>query len=67
MKSINKHYLSAAVIAVSLALPGKPALAQSSEIVVGISITTTGPAAALGPSATRSNSWPSRSAGCRSR
>src|SRR6201747_1690372 len=45
---MNKFYLSAAVIAASLALPGKPALAQSSEIVIGISITTTGPAAALG-------------------
>ena len=32
----------------SLALPGLPALAQSNEIVIGISITTTGPAAALG-------------------
>ena len=48
MKSINRLYLSAAVIASLLALPGKPALAQSSEIVVGISISTTGPAAALG-------------------
>src|ERR1700691_2487554 len=48
MKSINKLYLSAAFIAASLALPGRPALAQSSEIVIGISITTTGPAAALG-------------------
>ena len=48
MKSINRLYLSAAVIASLLALPEKPALAQSSEIVIGISITTTGPAAALG-------------------
>ena len=48
MKSMNKLYLSAIVIAASLGLPGKPALAQSSEIVIGISITTTGPAAALG-------------------
>src|SRR6202161_1582920 len=48
MRSINQLYLSAAVIAASLALPGRPALAQSSEIVIGISITTTGPAAALG-------------------
>ena len=30
MKSINKLYLSAAVIAASLALPEKPTLAQSS-------------------------------------
>src|ERR1700691_6425433 len=48
MKSINKLYLSAAFIAASLALPGRPALAQSSEIVIGISISTTGPGAALG-------------------
>src|ERR1700734_639034 len=48
MNSMKKFYFSAAIVAVSLALPGKPALAQSSEIVVGISITTTGPAAALG-------------------
>src|SRR6202166_3208694 len=48
MKSMKKLYLSAAVIAASLALPGLPALAQSNEIVIGISISTTGPAAALG-------------------
>ncbi|MBN9043890.1 MAG: branched-chain amino acid ABC transporter substrate-binding protein [Rhizobiales bacterium 62-47] len=36
--------------AAALALPGlmAPALAQSNEIVIGISVTTTGPAAALG-------------------
>jgi branched-chain amino acid transport system substrate-binding protein len=45
---MKKFYLSAAVIAASLALPGLPALAQTSEIVIGITITTTGPAAALG-------------------
>jgi branched-chain amino acid transport system substrate-binding protein len=45
---MKKFYLSAAVIAASLALPGLPALAQTSEITVGISITTTGPGAALG-------------------
>jgi branched-chain amino acid transport system substrate-binding protein len=43
---MKKFLLSAAVAAV-LALPGA-ALAQSNEIVIGISITTTGPAAALG-------------------
>jgi branched-chain amino acid transport system substrate-binding protein len=48
MKTMKKLYLSAAVIAASLALRGLPALAQSNEIVIGISITTTGPAAALG-------------------
>jgi branched-chain amino acid transport system substrate-binding protein len=43
---MKKFLLSAAVAAV-LALPGA-ALAQSNEIVIGISICTTGPAAALG-------------------
>src|SRR6476620_8337995 len=45
---MNKFYLSAAVVAASLTLPAVPALAQSNEIVIGISVTTTGPAAALG-------------------
>ena len=45
---MNKFYLSAAAIAVSLALPALPASAQTSEIVIGITVTTTGPAAALG-------------------
>ncbi len=43
---MKKYLLSAAVAAV-LALPGA-ALAQTNEIVIGITITTTGPAAALG-------------------
>src|SRR5689334_643894 len=43
---MKKYLLSAAVAAV-LALPGA-ALAQTNEIVIGISISTTGPAAALG-------------------
>jgi branched-chain amino acid transport system substrate-binding protein len=43
---MKKFLLSAAVAAV-LALPGA-ALAQSNEIVIGITVTTTGPAAALG-------------------
>ncbi len=42
---MKKFYLSAAAIAASLALP---AMAQTNEITIGISITTTGPAAALG-------------------
>src|SRR5260370_5424587 len=46
--SMNRFYLSAAVVAASLALPGLPAFAQTSEITIGITITTTGPAAALG-------------------
>src|SRR5882672_11322868 len=45
---MKKFYLSAAVIATALALPELPAMAQSSEIVIGITVTTTGPAAALG-------------------
>jgi branched-chain amino acid transport system substrate-binding protein len=40
--------MSAAAIAAALALPGSPALAQTNEIVIGITIVTTGPAAALG-------------------
>ena len=42
-----KKYLLSAAIAAVLALPGA-ALAQTNEIVIGITITTTGPAAALG-------------------
>jgi branched-chain amino acid transport system substrate-binding protein len=45
---MKKLYVSAAVIAASLALPGLPALTQTNEIVIGISTSTTGPAAALG-------------------
>src|ERR1700759_3788780 len=45
---MNKVYLSAAAIAAALAMPALPALAQSNEITIGISICTTGPAAALG-------------------
>jgi branched-chain amino acid transport system substrate-binding protein len=45
---MGKFHLSAAVIALALALPALPAAAQTSEITIGISISTTGPAAALG-------------------
>src|SRR3954464_6451956 len=45
---MKKVYLSAAVIAAKVGLPGLPAMAQTSEITIGITITTTGPAAALG-------------------
>jgi branched-chain amino acid transport system substrate-binding protein len=45
---MKKFYLSAAAIAASVALPGLPAMAQTNEITIGITITTTGPAAALG-------------------
>src|SRR5215471_18574560 len=42
-----KKFLLSAAVAAALALPGV-ALAQGNEIVIGISISTTGPAAALG-------------------
>src|SRR5512140_1212859 len=45
---MKKFYLSAAVIAASVALPGLPAMAQTNEITIGITVSTTGPAAALG-------------------
>jgi branched-chain amino acid transport system substrate-binding protein len=45
---MKKFYLSAAVIAASLALPCLAAMAQTNEITIGITISTTGPAAALG-------------------
>src|ERR1700754_3333883 len=45
---MKKAFLSAAAVAAALALPGSVALAQTNEIVIGISISTTGPAAALG-------------------
>jgi branched-chain amino acid transport system substrate-binding protein len=45
---MKKAFLSAAAFAAAIALPGSPALAQSNEITIGISVTTTGPAAALG-------------------
>lgn len=41
-------FWSAAAIAAAFALPAAPAAAQTSEITIGISISTTGPAAALG-------------------
>src|SRR6201991_1848752 len=45
---MKKAFLSAAAIVAALALPGSPAWAQTNEITIGISISTTGPAAALG-------------------
>src|SRR3981189_2945010 len=47
---MKKFYLSAAALAAAIALPGlrAPVLAQTSEITIGITVTTTGPAAALG-------------------
>src|SRR6202000_2497482 len=45
---MKKAFLSAVALAAVFALPGTPAGAQTNEITVGISISTTGPAAALG-------------------
>ena len=45
---MKKAFLSAAAVVAALALPGLPALAQTNEITIGITIVTTGPAAALG-------------------
>jgi branched-chain amino acid transport system substrate-binding protein len=45
---MKRIHLSAAVIAASVALPGLPAQAQTNEITIGITVTTTGPAAVLG-------------------
>src|SRR6266702_1171551 len=47
-KRMRRALLSAAAIAAVLTLPGTPARAQTNEITIGITITTTGPAAALG-------------------
>src|SRR6516225_6271305 len=48
MKRMKRVLLSAAALAAALALPGSPASAQTNEITIGITIVTTGPAAALG-------------------
>src|ERR1700687_5428212 len=45
---MKRFYLSAAVLAASVALPALPAMAQTNEITIGIPLTTTGPGAALG-------------------
>jgi branched-chain amino acid transport system substrate-binding protein len=45
---MRNFHLSAAVVAAAFALPAWPAAAQTSEIIIGISLCTTGPAAALG-------------------
>jgi branched-chain amino acid transport system substrate-binding protein len=45
---MKKTFLSAASIVLALALPGSPANAQTNEITIGITLTTTGPGAALG-------------------
>src|SRR5438874_2983341 len=45
---MKRAFLSAASAVAALALAGAPAAAQTNEITVGITVTTTGPAAALG-------------------
>jgi branched-chain amino acid transport system substrate-binding protein len=45
---MKRAFLSAAAIAAALAMPGTQAAAQTNEITIGISLTTTGPGAALG-------------------
>src|SRR5690242_6003330 len=45
---MKKTLLSAEAFAAALAPPGSPASAQSNEITIGITTTTTGPGAALG-------------------
>ena len=45
---MKKAYLAAAAIALALALPGSSVRAETNEIVIGITITTTGRGAALG-------------------
>jgi branched-chain amino acid transport system substrate-binding protein len=45
---MKRAFLSAAVLALTAALPGSPAMAETGEITIGITICTTGPAAALG-------------------
>lgn len=45
---MKKSLLSAAAVAAAFALPGISASAQTNEITIGITVTTTGPAAALG-------------------
>ncbi len=45
---MKKFYLSVAALRRRFALPALPAPAQTNEITIGISITTTGPGAALG-------------------
>ena len=66
---MKKFYLSAAVVAAALALPGLPALAQTSEITIGITHLhhRARRRRSAFPSATRWNSCRRRSAACRSR
>src|SRR5882757_3617990 len=45
---MNKATLAVTALAAIFALPGSPSQAQTNEIVIGITLSTTGPAAALG-------------------
>src|SRR6266699_1806226 len=45
---MKKALLSAAALLLTVAMAGSPATAQTTEITIGITLTTTGPAAALG-------------------
>jgi branched-chain amino acid transport system substrate-binding protein len=45
---MKKASLATLALALALASPGSPSRAETSEIVIGITVTTTGPAAALG-------------------
>src|SRR5450432_483946 len=45
---MKRVFLSATALLLTLGLAGLPALAETNEITIGISISTTGPAAALG-------------------
>src|ERR1700736_936765 len=47
-EQMKRLHLSAAIAAAALVLLALPAAAQTSEVTIGISISTTGPAAALG-------------------
>src|ERR1700746_2705468 len=47
-EEMKQAYLAAAALAAVLAPPGSPASAQTNEITTGITLTTTGPGAALG-------------------
>src|ERR1044072_6342466 len=47
-EAMKSTYLAAAALAAVLALPGVAAQAQTNEINIGITVVTTGPAAALG-------------------
>jgi branched-chain amino acid transport system substrate-binding protein len=47
-EAMKKTFLSAVAIAAALAMPGSAATAQTNEITIGISVTTTGPGAPLG-------------------